>query len=534
MTNDKPQVLIVEDNAQMLEQYMFGLRSSEYDLLGVRSLSEAIAALERHRIGVVVTDLELFEHADGGMQVIAKAKEDQAIAAIMITVYSNKEVAARAVHELGARFIPKEHPEFFTLCRRRIIEGIKDWRSKLQDVVGAESIFVPLRSPYFTGKSLEQNNKMFYGRDEVFDFIAKNLSELSHYTSVALIGPRRIGKTSILQQLPDRLDLSRLCLVNISCDALGPGRGMLNFYVQLARQIKRSLAEQAISVSGIPDLTLTDFNNRDPFIAFAYDFLQAKVLRTIEGRRLVFCLDEFEELVGKVQRGRLESTVFELLHALMRDEMIVCILAGTQRILNLGHQSPEAAKVVEMTASQGIGPFDFELSRRLIEEPVAYSDMRYQPQAIETIFKITGGYPYLIQLLCGLLVERRNTTQRNLMTVDDVQLSMLKLIENPQPGFFWESLTPQQKLILYAVVQLHQQCVMITPQTIETMLKSLHIVCQDWGISVRDLLYDLMLEGLLDKSREKQVYMLAFEFLETWMRRHKTLSQSLEELDYEA
>ena len=43
--NNKPQVLIVEDQKKTLADYLRTLRSEEYDLTGVRSLAEAMAKI---------------------------------------------------------------------------------------------------------------------------------------------------------------------------------------------------------------------------------------------------------------------------------------------------------------------------------------------------------------------------------------------------------------------------------------------------------------------------------------------------------
>ncbi len=526
---NKPQVLIVEDIEETLADYLLNLRSDEYDLSGVRSLEEALAALEQRTFDVVVTDLELFDHPDGGMHVIQKAKSlDATIGVIMVTVHSNLPTATRAVRELGARAFFSKPLEDYAACRRRIHEAIMERRYRLEAIDAVKrGGFAPIPSPYITGKPLGQGHLMFYGRDEVFDFIRANVADPARYNHLALVGPRRIGKTSILQQLPSRLGTG--CLpVYINCQSLGVDPGLPAFFGELGRRIRRGLQEQGVGVSGLPELDL----GSEPAHTFVERFLAP--LRQLVGQRmLVLCLDEFAELTSKVQRGRLDAALFDFLHNLMQEEEhMVFILAGSRSLDELSAVSRSAGGMVQMTARQSVGVFSPELARRLVEEPVAYSGMQYQPEAVEEILRATGGYPYLIQLLCGLLINRRNEQRRNEMTVGDVKLALDMLLETPQPGFFWETLTPNQQRVLIAASRLWQEGPTITARTVEAQLQELNVRCQDWPTPVRDVLHELALAELLHErvgAGQYLEYTLSFELLSAWVRRHKTLDQVREE-----
>ncbi len=525
--NSKPQVLIVEDQKKTLADYLRTLHSDEYDLTGVRSLAEATAALKQEKFDVVVTDLELFEQVDGGMQVIAQAKAlDATIAVIVVTVHSNAANASRAIRELGARaFFPK--PLDFAACRQRIHEAILERRYRLAAIEAASrGAFMPIRSPYVAGKPLAQNNVMFYGRDELFDFIRANVEEEAHQNHLVLVGPRRIGKTSVLQQLPARLGPSSLP-VYINCQALGIDPGMPTFFLQLSRQIRRSLQAQGLDVSGLPALTEADLG-RSPAMAFSDAFLP-RLRPVLDGRSLALCLDEFEELEHKVQRGRLEPVVFTFLRQLMQTErQIVCILAGTRRLEELGAADREAASILNLAIYRRIGVLPPDLAGRLIEEPVAYSGISYQAEAVEGMLRATGGYPYLIQLLCGLLVNRRNEQQRNEMTPEDVQAAITALAEAPQPGFFWNTLRPRQQAVLISACQLWRNRGAITAQDVEAELQTVGVSCQNWKTPIHRLLHELALEELLCEEvgdGQNLQYSPAFELLSAWVRRHKVLDQ---------
>jgi ActR/RegA family two-component response regulator len=530
---DKSRILIVEDQKETLDDYLLNLRSDAYHLTGVRSLEDAIAALEQQTFDVVIADLELFDCLDGGMRVIEKAKSiDATIATIMVTAFRSPATASHAIRGLGAdAFFPK--PLDFSACRQRIHDVILDRRRRLAAIEAADQEgFVPLLNPYMAGKPLRHGSAMFYGRDQVFDFIRQNVGKPPRQNHLALVGPRRIGKTSILQQLPARLDPSTLPAY-INCQSLGIDPGMSAFYLRLNRQIYRNLESKGIDVSGLPLLDEADLGST-PSLAFTYKFLPQ--LQDLLGERsLVLCLDEFEELDYKVQRGRLDAAVFEFLCELMQSEnQIVCILAGTRHLDELNLRDKVAASILDMVVYRRIGVLSPDLTRRLIEEPVAHSGMCYQEQAVERLQRATGGYPYLVQLLCGELVNRRNEQRRNEVTLGDVNAAITAVVEGPQPGFFWGSLTPFQQAVLIAACRLLQNGARVTPRDVEAQLEAFDFPYSGWPVSVRHLLHELALQELLHEqivSSRMPQYTLAFDLLGIWVRRHKALEQVREVME---
>jgi ActR/RegA family two-component response regulator len=525
----KPQVLIVED--ETLDDYLTNLRSDEYDLTGVRSLAEAIAALEQNMFDVVITDLDLFDEPYGGMKVIKRVKElDATTSAMMVTFYSNVDNANYVMRQLGAQaFFPK--PLDIAACRKRIHAAIAERRYRLEAIEAVrQGGFALIRNPYSAGKPLGVGDAMFYGRDEVFDFIRDNVTEATRCNHIALVGARRIGKTSILHELPIRLGAT--CLpVYVNCQSLGIDPGMPAFFGTLASYIRRGLQDLGLEIAGLPELAVADWSDA-PALVFAEKFLPP-LRRIVYNRMLALALDEFEELASKVQRGRLDAAVFEFLHSLMQEEkQMVFVLAGTRRLAELNAVNRAAGAIIQTTQFYPVGLFSPEQARRLIEEPVAYSGMHYAPEALEAILRATGGYPYLIQLVCGLLVNRRNEQRRNEMTPQDVQAVLDAVIETPQPGFFWETLTPHQQAVLIAACQLSPGGV-IKAADVEARLQ---VLSQQWQPPVRQLLHELALEGLLRESAGEwqHEYTLAFDLVSAWVRRHKTLDSVWEKLKNDA
>ena len=68
-----------------------------------------------------------------------------------------------------------------------------------------------LRNPYIAGLPV-QDPAMFFGREDVFQFIAETLTGQHRDNVIILYGQRRTGKTSILYQMHTHLDAHYLCV----------------------------------------------------------------------------------------------------------------------------------------------------------------------------------------------------------------------------------------------------------------------------------------------------------------------------------
>jgi len=117
MSDGQPLVLVIDDDPEILADYLRSLKSEEYRLQGVQRLAQAFQVLETRPVDVVVTDLQLQEADDGGMQVLQKARsQDATVAVIMVTAVGRKAEAERAILELGAHAFLRK-PLDYAACR---------------------------------------------------------------------------------------------------------------------------------------------------------------------------------------------------------------------------------------------------------------------------------------------------------------------------------------------------------------------------------------------------------------------------------
>ena len=126
----------------------------------------------------------------------------------------------------------------------------------------------PRVNPYIAGSPIT-GTEMFYGREDVFSFIRRNLTGLHRDTPIVLYGQRRTGKTSVLYQLHRHLDPSYRCIFidlhGLSLDGMG------NLMHGIANSISRGLQRDHELAVEVPDRSAF---LADPRSAFETMFLE--------------------------------------------------------------------------------------------------------------------------------------------------------------------------------------------------------------------------------------------------------------------
>ena len=96
----------------------------------------------------------------------------------------------------------------------------------------------------------------------------------------------------------------------------------------------------------------------------------------------------------------------------------------------------------------------------LIREPVPDFPDIYEAMAVEAIWQLTQGQPYLVQLLCFEIVEHLNRHQLKRATAAEVQAVLPAVFERGQMFFreFWQgTLTEAQQQLVHQLV--HQKTI---------------------------------------------------------------------------
>ena len=388
-------------------------------------------------------------------------------------------------------------------------------------LVAPPAVFRPVPNPYATGKPLRAGSPVFFGREDVFAFIRENLGGRAGENMLILVAERRMGKTSILRQLPLRLG-ETIIPVFIDCQGMGMEPGMANLLYDISLEVQRGLAENGVKVELPP---LVDFEAR-PTHAFERQLLP-EAQAALGDRTLLFLIDEFEELEARVRSGDLEEKVFAYLRHLMQHlEGVGFLFAGTHRLEEL--TADYWSTLFNIALYRRVGLLEENAARRLISEPVSEYGLVYDDLALDKMLKATAGHPYFLQLLCHTLVNIRNRERINYATVGDVNRALEEMLELGEAHltFLWEQAAPRERAILAALAHLVSAGEVGTARAVTSLLADCGLETDP--AEVEEAMQQLAAQDLLRwGGEERACYEFRIDLVRLWIERFKSLTQAV-------
>lgn len=288
-------------------------------------------------------------------------------------------------------------PEQNILCR--IVE---QW-SRI--VAEAPEEYVDIVNPYIAGHALQpEEGTPFFGRQDIFDWVAANLHGAVQNNTLVLHGEPRMGKTSILLQLekgemgePLRTRSEQPVIpIFVDLQALGMSPNAARFLYSIADKVHEHPA-----INDRIDLSSYDFSG-DPSAAFN-DFM-ASVSKMLQNTLAVVMLDEFEVLGDLVNNGKLEPAIYLVLrHQILHLKNVAFLLASSLRPEEPYREDSEI--IFNVALHQEVSFLDEQNARDLIVKPVE-GEVIYEPAAVDELLFLTNGHPWLLQNLCYHLISK--------------------------------------------------------------------------------------------------------------------------------
>ena len=277
-------------------------------------------------------------------------------------------------------------------------------------------------NPYVAGSPIREA-KMFYGRETLLDGIVSGL----YQNSLMIHGERRIGKTSLLYQVKQRLLDSRSDknqFVPIYVDLEGTPEP--EFFHRLMEGVLEALSG-TLDVSTLDEPLEYDQDRMDEAYTdreFRRDLRQ--IIERLQEQfhrqpRLVFLLDEadimntYDTLTQQQLRRILQDAFAQNVGAVVAG---VNISKAWDRV-----ESPWYNMFVEMAME----PFNWADAERLMRDPVArFYD--WDDDALHYVFAQSQGRPHRIQQICMEAVNTMLDEQRRRLTLQDVQRGYERVI----------------------------------------------------------------------------------------------------------
>jgi len=251
-----------------------------------------------------------------------------------------------------------------------------------------------MRNPYISRGPIRTLD-LFFGRTHALQEMA---AFLSGNQSMSIIGPRKIGKTSLFFQLmrPESWPSFGLgadhVFAYLDCEMLGE-RTPEEILGQFAREI-----EAALDVYGQPpEPALATAAAQPSHLAFD------AALRRLNQRRLrvVLLLDEFERLSAN---PHLDASFFNALRSTAARYPLVILTASAQTLITLTYplRSPQilSSPFFNIFAPLFLGLLPESEARQLIREPARQAGRAFSPALEDFVYTLAGGHPFILQVAC--------------------------------------------------------------------------------------------------------------------------------------
>ncbi len=258
-----------------------------------------------------------------------------------------------------------------------------------------------MTNPYNYNMPVEP--EMFFGRDEDVETLMSGLTDTPG-NPFALVGGRRMGKTSLLESLERTLKprSGRLLLVTLLLDMSGEAVDSVPTFF---RAIADQSAEVLVNELGLqPDHPIELDSPRPPAKAFGR-WIRAwnRVAMEQEGRslRLVLLLDECERIVERPWASDLYNALRSLLVGRNTRSHLKVVMAGSHRFLSQVRQ--RGSPLRNVLKYHTLRVLDGQATRDLIIRPTG--DVLPEP-VVQEAARQSGGHPFLTQYLMHYLWER--------------------------------------------------------------------------------------------------------------------------------
>lgn len=315
-----------------------------------------------------------------------------------------------------------------------------------------------INNPFVVGKYL--SDKYFCDRDNDTEFLRK---QIVNGRNVALISPRRIGKSGLIQHFfnqPDIKDVYHVFYVDIYATiSLG------EFVYTLGKEIYEQLKPQTTAwkekffqivssfrvgfkldaMSGLPslDIGLGDIQVPQTTLDEIFSYIAES------DKPCIIAIDEFQQ-IGEYAEKNVE--------ALLRTKIQQCqkaqfIFSGSKRHTMTNMFNSPAKPFYQSAISMGLEAIPVntytDFAVRLFEEYGKYVDK----EVIEYVWTKYDGYTWFVQMVMNELFSL--TTPDEVCTMDKVDLALQNVILSQENSYktLLSNMSPRQKMVLQAIAK---------------------------------------------------------------------------------
>lgn len=371
------------------------------------------------------------------------------------------------------------------------------------------------QNPYIAGNPVG-GSQAFVGRADVLRAVLRVLKSPGE-NALVLYGQRRIGKTSVLQELMARLPQE------------GPYQPVyFDLQDKAALPLNTVLGELSQRIAGQLELPVPSLSRKQVEEQFKQDFLPTILAQLPANHSLVLLFDEFDVLDNPGE-GQAGAAFFPYLRSLLTfNPRLQFVFVIGRRPEDLSSLTLSIFKGVKSEQISLLAKPDLVALVRLAEQN---GSLQWHETAVSQVYAVTGGHPFLTQHLCQEVWEAAwqgdpaATPQIDPAAVDRAVAPTLRSATNALE-WLWDGLKPAQRIVASALAEAGPTVISADELATRLQQSGVRILVgelQDAPRTLQD--WDLLQPG-------GEGYHFRVELLRRWLVQHKPLSRVQQEIDY--
>ncbi|PZD70463.1 hypothetical protein C1752_12034 [Acaryochloris thomasi RCC1774] len=265
--------------------------------------------------------------------------------------------------------------------------------------IGRTNILKPVVNPYVVGTPV--TGDLFVGREDIMQYLEELWGNSEHCPSVVLYGHRRMGKSSILQNMKLRFGAS-IQIIDFNMLLVGHTNTNELLYELAVRVYESVLPEHQ---NQMQEPQYSDFFSRSPYNALNQFFRQVNKFN--QKQRFIVAIDEFEHIEINISRGLFSPQILDFLRGLIQTyNWFTIAFAGLHTLQEMSQNY--WSSLYRCVLSIPVSFLPDVAAQKLVTQPSPEFDVDYTPESVHEIITLSNGQPYLLQLICHSLVTLFN------------------------------------------------------------------------------------------------------------------------------
>jgi hypothetical protein len=375
----------------------------------------------------------------------------------------------------------------------------------LSDLV-LDKVSLTTVSPFFTRGPVPEH--MFFGREREINEVRSKLR--TH--SVALIGGRRIGKTSTLQRIQRMLEHAESDYVPYYLDCHGATNYKAFFWL-INRRWQVDIAQDANPVQ--------------------FEEVVAELDGRHRGKNIAILFDEVDSLLNFDKKPENQETMFRTFRSLSNEKRCQYIFSGEKWLMR-SITDPYSA-LFNFAQAVRLQPLPPKVVHQLVADPFEMLNIWIEEseQVINRIYQISAGHPNIVQMICQGMVEELDQDPQNssLLTIAHLdQATSRRTLQEEIVQTIWGQMNPLARLITLTWPEGQRFLTLtdierllkgiglppIPPERLERTAKDLELYCfvrpreQD-RLELIPMAFPAILDFMTDKKRQIEIVRREYE-----------------------